>query len=108
VYSVVLPAGKRLAATVTPTGTSWNPSINLVAGPATNCDATTRVCLAGSDAAGAGLSDTVFYNNGAVDQTVFIVVGTGTSATAAGTFDLALTVGDQPPGEVCSIAVAPR
>ena len=48
VYSIVVPAGKKLLVTVDP-ATAWDPSVNLMLGPASNCETPPRVCLTGAD-----------------------------------------------------------
>lgn len=78
VYSLTVPSGQRLVARVTPEpvtdgGFVFDPSLSLVAGPASQCvmpDAGT--CLGGRDELGA---DTVSWSNeGAAPQDVFLVV----------------------------------
>jgi len=95
---------KQVIVTVTPTGTSWNPSINLVAGPATNCATTPRVCLAGADAAATGAAETLVYTNlAAAGAEVFIIVGSS-SSTGQGTFDMTVAFADPPAGDLCANA----
>jgi hypothetical protein len=108
VYSVVLPNGKRLTASVSPEGDggSYDPSIYLVSGPASNCSATPRVCLARDDAGGPSQRNTVSYTNRTgSDRTIFIVVDSYL-AGAAGPFTLEVAVDTPPEGDSCQNAVA--
>ena len=100
VYSIVVPKGLRVRATVVPT-TSWDPSISLVGGPATNCNTTPRVCLTGSDSGLSGASETAVYvNNSAAAMTIFVVIDSY-SAGSTGPFELTAIVEAQPVGENC-------
>ena len=105
VYSVQVPAGQRLVATVTPSG--FDPSLSLVQG-ATNCGL--AVCLSGTDD---GLTNGVerlqWDNVSATAQQVLLVVDT-TNATANGSFTIAATLSASPPlvtgGSTCTAPVA--
>ncbi len=93
VYEVSVGPGQVLTATATPTGTtSWDVGIYAVAGPASNCSATSSVCLAGSDANGAGAADSITYtNSGTTAQSVFVIVDRYLSGTV-GEFSLTINV----------------
>jgi hypothetical protein len=110
VFSVSVPAGKRLTAKVTPTGTSWDPTVSLVAGPASNCSASPLVCLAGANLAGKGLPETVKYTNSSGAAVVVLVVVDGATVTDSWTFDLQVSVDTPPPTlnptEFCTTAPA--
>lgn len=74
VYSISVPAGKILTASVAPFGV-WDPSINVVVGPSSNCSADPIECQAGADGHDAGDPDTAVYTNDTEeDQTVFIII----------------------------------
>jgi hypothetical protein len=104
VYSIAVPDGQRLTASVTPAETGYNPSIYLVAAPAANCDADPRVCLAADDLGLADDTNTVRYGNvTGAEQTVFIVIDSG-STEAGGAFDLEVALAVPPPGEYCANA----
>ena len=98
VYSIQVPAGSTLNATVTPTptaaGAAWDPSLNLVIGPASACGLANRTCAAGSDQGRAGQSEAVTYRNqSGGTQTVFVVVDSAsTTATGAGPYTLLASV----------------
>lgn len=86
VYSVMVPAGHRLAATVTPNG--FDSRLNLIRG-ATNC--TMAVCDANGDQGDANGPDSLTWDNqGSASETVLLVVDS--SAMSAGTFTLDATV----------------
>jgi hypothetical protein len=106
VFQATVPAGQRLVVSVAPTavdgGLVYDPSLSLVAGPASNCTETDAgVCLAGRDERGA---DTVaFLNDEAFDRDVFVVVDsylTQPDETAGTTFegDFVLTARLEQPG----------
>jgi hypothetical protein len=92
VYMIAIPAGKILDVTVTPAGSSWDPAILLLGGPAEACGVST--CITGKDAKGAGWAETVSYTNttGAV-RTVYIVVD-GYAADVADSFSLEVDLSD--------------
>ena len=92
VYSVTVAAGQTLSATVTPTGTSWDPGIYAIVGPATNCLSSGSLCAAGSDSGGSGSPDTITYvNSSGASQTVFVVVDRFQAGTV-GDFSLSINV----------------
>lgn len=105
VYSVQVPAGQRLVATVTPSG--FDPSLSLVQG-ATNCGQ--AICLSGTDdALSNGVERLQWDNVSAAAQQVLLVVDT-TNATANGSFTIAATLSASPPlvtgGSTCTAPVA--
>ncbi|MCC6999004.1 MAG: hypothetical protein IT370_30605 [Deltaproteobacteria bacterium] len=104
VYSVTVPPNKRLIASVTPTG-AYDPSIYLVGTPAAACGAMPRLCLASDDSGGAAQTNTVRYiNNGASDQTVYVIVDTGNPSDPGGVFTLTIALDDLPAGDLCDTA----
>lgn len=105
VYSVLVPAGQAITASVT---SMWDATINLVASAA-NCTggdggATAFTCLAGSDVATNGTDTTSWLNGTGADTTVLIIID-GFS-TGGGDFTLDVSVGVPPPGDTCASAVA--
>jgi hypothetical protein len=101
-YSIVVPAGKRLSASVTTVLTSFDPSISLQL----NCSSP-RSCLAGDDAGTATTLNQVSYDNlTGVPLSVLIVIDTYSSSSPGGDFQLTVYFNDIPPGETCSNAVA--
>ena len=103
-HAVTVPAGQHLTATVHPTS-SWDPSINLVAGPAASCELLPRTCLVGSDSGGTMADDTIGYTNSTASaQTLFIIIDSFSSAQT-GTYDLIVTIAAPPVGDICSTAV---
>lgn len=94
-HAFAIPAGQRLTATVTPTGTTFDPGIYVVAAPAATCDASPLVCLGGEDGGGDGEPDLVTIDNtGAAAQDVFIVIDTFRAAGDA--YSLTVAVGPIP------------
>ncbi len=72
VFSVTVPAGQTLTATVSPVS-GFDPGIYLLPGGACPTRATT--CLAGSDVGASGAPDTLTYTNSSASaQNVFLVV----------------------------------
>jgi len=108
VYEVSVAAGRQLVATVHPTTATFDPSINIVAGPASACAVTPRACLSGTDPGSAGADDTVtISNNGTSAVNYFIVVDSYTMGTAGtGSFDLVIAYNPAPMGDRCSSATA--
>ncbi len=76
VFSISIPAGNTLTATVDPTSTTYDPGIFLIAAPAANCDVEPAVCLAANDAGGDGANDAITFANPAGGQAVdaFIII----------------------------------
>lgn len=76
VFSISIPAGSTLNATVDPTSATYDPGIFLVAAPAANCDTEPVVCLASNDAGGDGANDAITFANPAGGQAVdaFIII----------------------------------
>ena len=109
VYSVSVPAGKRLKATVTPTttdgGAAWDAVVNVQ--QAAGCVGTGRVCVAGANTGSSGAPDTVFWSNtGSAAAAVYVVVEaySANDPTANAPYPFALTVAleDPPAGDTCS------
>ncbi len=88
VYSVTIPAGMTLSATVTP-ATGFDPGIYL----STTCSASITMCLAGSDSGGAGTADSIMYTNSTTAAiNAFLVIDRYTSGTPG---DYSLTINIQ-------------
>jgi hypothetical protein len=110
VYTITVPAGERLVATVTPTtvdGGTWDPSINIM--NAAQCQSATRTCLAGADSGSTSVAETTAWTNTTSSPVqVYIAIETRTSADpapgATRSFTLSATVAPPPPppaGDVC-------
>jgi hypothetical protein len=99
-YAIEIPIGQRLTATVTPT-TQWNPSLNLVAGPASACEAMPRTCLSSRDVSQLGAEKLTYTNVTGAPLSVFVIVDTSMTNTT-GAFDLLATLDTPPPDEVCA------
>jgi hypothetical protein len=103
VYEVVVPAGQRATVTVAPGDMTFNPSINLVAGPAATCGGSPRACLAGDDSGmQATTNSAAWVNASAAPVTIYAVVDSA-SATLSGPFTTTLAI-DTPPVSPCSTA----
>lgn len=76
VFSITIPAGQTLTATVDPTSAAYDPGIFLIAAPASNCDVDPPVCLASNDAGGDGDNDAITFANPAGGAAVdaFIII----------------------------------
>ncbi len=108
VYAISVPANNRLTATVTPTsGGNFDPSLELIAAPATMCDASPRVCLAGDDSGGTVDANTVTYvNNGATAAPVLLVIDSFRSSDTGGVFTLDIRFDPPMAGDRCQGAEA--
>ncbi len=108
VYKVSVPANQKYGFTVTPTtaDAGFNPVINFIAGPASNCEATPRTCRSGVDATIAGQPETGgFTNSSTAAVELFVVVGdVGVTATNRD-YSLVSTLGAIPAGETCSTPI---
>ena len=112
-YKIIVPAGQRLEATVTPLapgggGPEWDPSINLQS--EASCGAATRSCIGRGDYASYGETETALWmNSGATPVTLYVVVETFLDGVPpvgdARAFDITFTLtSPQPPpaDDVCS------
>ncbi len=105
VYALTVPAGQRAVVTATTGGGGFDPSINLVAGPAATCGGTPRTCLAGDDTGTASaVNRTVWLNTTGATATIYAVVDSG-SAMATGPFVLTYALETPPAGDTCGTAV---
>ena len=103
-YRVTVPAGQRLWARVVPGDANLDLGVYFVAAPASNCDASPIVCLAGADAFEDGDPELAHYTNtGVTAMDVFVIVDSYW-AGEGGPFTLDLRVGAVPPGETCQLA----
>jgi hypothetical protein len=99
VYSLSVPAGQRLTASVVPKTTGYDPGIYVVEGPAANCSANPLVCAAADDTGAAAVTNTLIYNNRSVaSKEVFLVVDSFPSGDAGGAYDLTVSVAPAPAG----------
>ncbi len=101
VYLVSVPPGERGTVTVTPTADAgFNPSVNFVEGAAAVCAAIPRVCVAGSNAAGANLPESArVYNTTGSAKTYFAIVD---STSPPGAFDIGFTAASPPVDDTCT------
>ena len=100
-FSVAIPPRQRATLRATPTGaTAWAPTIRAIAACATTTCLDSRV--------GASGMPTVLAvdNAGAFPQTILVSVA-GASPSAAGTFDLTLTLADLAPPAAYTFATIP-
>jgi hypothetical protein len=106
VYELVVPAGKKATVKVSPTDGSFDPVVNLVAGPATACGVSGTCVVGGVDAANGALAETISWGNATgADATVFVVVDSLTSGTASqGVYDLDVKLTDSTFGDTCAAA----
>jgi hypothetical protein len=91
VYSATVPAGQTL--TVALTAVMGDPTVNLIAGPASSCRFN-AACLAGVDTGGSGGNETLTWTNtGTTSQAVFIVIGNYLSTiTTDAAFSMSVTI----------------
>jgi len=99
VYSVLVPAGQTLTATLTPAA-GFDPSLSALADVAA-CDA--RSCLAGVDGAGPGGAEVLaLTNRSSSPQAMLLVVD---SNGPDGAFTLEASLATPPPGDFCGTAL---
>ncbi len=106
VYSVSVPKDQRVTVMVSPTDSSYEPTLYLIAGPdPANCDVSPdRVCLASDyDWWGSPIS-VQWANSTGSTVPVFVVVDNGSETDMDGSFTLDLTVGLPPAGDTCDTA----
>lgn len=98
-YMVQVPSVRKLVATVTPLDGTYDPSLNLSSGCAGGC-------LAGADAGGGGILETLQYANTSINATpVLVVVGSSRMDNAgSGPFELNVQFEPLPEGEICATA----
>lgn len=106
-YKINVPAGQRLTAVATPSSDGgFDATLNLVAGPASACEASPLVCLTGADSTLTGEAERVDYlNRGTVAQDVFVVVGSYDPTDTDTAFSLTTNVAAPPAGDECATAV---
>ena len=106
-YKISVPAGQRLTAVAAPASDGgFDTTLNLIAGPATACEANPLVCLIGADSTFTGQPERVDYlNRGAAAQDVFVVVGSYDPTDTDTAFSLTTSVAAPPAGDECATAV---
>lgn len=105
VYRVAMTANQKYTFALTPTADAgFDAVVNLIAGPAANCEATPRTCQLGVNSTGAGRAETGGFTNstgGPLD--LFVVVADyGLSATNRD-YSLVSTLAAAPAGETCTL-----
>ncbi|MFM8358061.1 MAG: PPC domain-containing protein, partial [Verrucomicrobiota bacterium] len=96
-YRITLPAGRRLRVSLTPTGGSFDPSLNLLLPPRPGFPA--PACVAASDVGLASATERLEYNNpGAGPFDLLIAVDT--FSARGGAYSLTVGFADQPAGDV--------
>ncbi|MDX2013585.1 MAG: hypothetical protein SFW67_25555 [Myxococcaceae bacterium] len=102
-WSLLAAAGVRTTVTVTPTITDggFAPSLQLVTGPASACEAVPLVCSASADAVPNLPRQASVVNGQAVPQSVFVLVD---APRSAGAFTLSASTSPLLPNDVCSSA----
>ncbi len=105
-YRVSVPAGLRLTVVVTPSATTFDPTVSLVAGAASACVGTSAVCAASSDTGNAGDPETVTWTNtGTSSATVYVVVEDYSATGTSGAYTLQASVAAPTAGESCGVPV---
>ncbi len=106
-YTVVVDPGLRFSATVTPTTDGgFDPVLNVVAAPATNCEAAARTCVTSADLGYMNDPESVaFLNSSATAQTYYLIVGSSDRVAPDTAYTLTSVVGVPGPGDVCGTAL---
>lgn len=105
VYKVAMTANQKYTFALTPTADAgFDAVVNLIAGPAANCEATPRTCRLGVDSTNAGQAETGGFTNstgGPLD--LFVVVADyGLTATNRD-YSLVSTLTTATAGETCTL-----
>ncbi len=103
VYSVIVPGGYTL--TVEVQSSSWDSSLYLVRGPASNCQATGTQCLVGRDTLNSGPEVLTWANEG-TDSLVYVVVDAW-RGDVSGPFALNVVLNPSPPSAYVRTTIAP-
>lgn len=108
VYSVNVPAGQRLLATIRQGAANfYDPSINLVVGPQAQCAVMPRICAAGDDVGGSSEVNGVrYFNTSGAAQTLFVVADTGSGFDLGGAFRLDVSVDAPVAGDACEAPIS--
>jgi len=108
VYSVAMPTGARLLANIRQSSVgSYDPSINLIVGPASQCAASPRVCVAGDDLDSSSVVNSVRYlNTSGSAQTLFVLADSISSLDQGGGFRLDVSVDVPSAGDACETPIA--
>ncbi|MBL8919285.1 MAG: hypothetical protein JNJ54_10520 [Myxococcaceae bacterium] len=106
-YQVDVPANSRLSITLVADG-GYNPVLNLVDGPFSNCDSTTRVCVANDNTGGTNGTDVVsIANPGAATRPLFAIIDSTSAAPATASFQITAAVTMIAANDLCESAGAP-
>lgn len=105
VYEITVAPSQRGHVTVTPTGGSgFNPSLNIIDGPAAACAAVPKVCAANANAGVGNEPETAAVFNGTnAAKTYFAIVD---SSSLPGNFDIAMTSSTPLADDTCTNASA--
>jgi hypothetical protein len=103
VYSVSLAPNARVLASIRQASvSSYDPSINVIVGPDTQCSASPRVCVAADDQGTQAAVNRVRYvNTTASTQPVFLLADSYDSVDTGGTYRLEVSVDNPTQGDAC-------
>jgi hypothetical protein len=105
VYSVMVPAQKRLSVAISGTHSAFEPIVSL--GLDAACTNTNRVCLIGSDAGGAlDVKVVTWANTSESPRKVYLFVDGSSSTATGGGYEMIVDMIDLVPGDVCENAIA--
>jgi hypothetical protein len=106
VVRVSVPPGLTLTATVTPTVSTFDPTLNLVVGAASGCVGTAATCVAAADLGADNEPEVVRWTNtGNTAVTVFLIVENYDTADTGGAYTLEASAGMAIAGETCGAPV---
>ncbi len=107
-YKATLAANAKYTFVITPTqDAGFDPAVDLIAGPATNCEAAPRTCASNSDSFGSNRAETGGYtNNTGAALDLFVVVGDYGTTAYNRDYSLVSTIGAAPAGESCGVPLA--
>jgi hypothetical protein len=99
---VSVPAGQKLTVTVTPTVSTFDPTVSLVTGPATACLGAGAMCVASIDVGNANVAETVSWTNGGTSAAIVYIIVDDYSATGTnGSYTLTASAAIPAAGENC-------
>jgi hypothetical protein len=106
VYRVNLAANEKYTFTATPTGVDggFDPVVNFVPGPSSNCETTPRVCRGAVDSTLRNEAETgSFTNNTGAALELFVIVADYETDSTAREFSLTSAIATAPAGESCGV-----
>ena len=106
VYRITVPPNRILTATMSPTNSPSFDAVLLMFSGAVDCSQVAANPLAATDAAAAGLTETLTWTNNTSNPMDILVVADSFTAEPAGNFQLTLALASSLAGDICETAEA--